>query len=72
VVAVPSPFIEAQIRQYRMQGISNNLVKAYDKYKTKNFTVLGVSFDRPGKKDDWLAAIKDDSLEWTQVSDLKF
>lgn len=49
-----------------------NVVKAYDKYKTKNFTVLGVSLDRPGKKDAWLAAIKADGLEWTQVSDLKF
>jgi hypothetical protein len=34
--------------------------------------VLGVSLDRPGKKDAWLAAIKADGLVWTQVSDLKF
>jgi peroxiredoxin len=33
--------------------------------------VLGVSLDNPGKKDAWLAAIKKDSLEWTQVSDLQ-
>lgn len=49
-----------------------NVVKAYHQYKDKNFTVLGVSLDRPGKKADWLAAIKADGLEWTQVSDLKF
>jgi peroxiredoxin len=49
-----------------------NVVKAYDMYKTKNFTVLGVSLDRPGKKEAWLAAIKADGLEWTQVSDLNF
>jgi peroxiredoxin len=54
------------------RGENPNVVKAYDKYKTKNFTVLGVSLDRPGKKDAWLAAIKADGLEWTQVSDLKF
>jgi len=48
-----------------------NVVKAYNKYKAKNFTVLGVSLDGPGKKDAWLAAIKTDSLEWTQVSDLR-
>lgn len=54
------------------RGENPNVVKAYDKYKTKNFTVLGVSLDRPGKKDDWLAAIKADGLAWTQVSDLKF
>jgi peroxiredoxin len=49
-----------------------NVVKAYNQYKDKNFTILGVSLDRPGKKDDWLAAIKADGLAWTQVSDLKF
>lgn len=47
-----------------------NLVKAYHQYKEKNFTVLGVSLDAEGKKDDWLKAIKTDGLEWTQVSDL--
>lgn len=49
-----------------------NVVKAYNQYKDKNFTVLSVSLDRPGKKEDWLKAIKMDGLEWTQVSDLKF
>jgi peroxiredoxin len=48
-----------------------NVVKAYKKYKDKNFTILGVSLDYPGKKSDWLAAIKADGLTWTQVSDLK-
>jgi peroxiredoxin len=54
------------------RGENPNVVKAYNHYKDKNFTVLGVSLDRPGKKDDWLAAIKADGLEWTQVSDLQF
>ncbi|HTH82675.1 MAG TPA: TlpA disulfide reductase family protein [Mucilaginibacter sp.] len=49
-----------------------SVVKAYNKYKTKNFTILGVSLDRPDAKADWLAAIKKDGLAWTQVSDLKF
>lgn len=49
-----------------------NLVKAYSKYKNKGFNVLGVSLDRAGKKDAWLAAIHKDGLAWTQVSDLKF
>jgi peroxiredoxin len=49
-----------------------NVVKAYNKYSSKNFTVLSVSLDRPGKKDAWLAAIKADGLNWTQVSDLQF
>ena len=49
-----------------------HVVKAYAKYKDRNFTVLGVSLDQPGKKDAWLAAIKKDGLTWTQVSDLQF
>lgn len=48
-----------------------NVVKAYHTYKDKNFTVLGVSLDQPGKKADWLKAIEQDGLAWTQVSDLK-
>lgn len=49
-----------------------NVVAAFNKFKDKNFTVLGVSLDQPGKKDAWLAAIEKDGLTWTHVSDLKF
>ncbi|MDN3587403.1 TlpA disulfide reductase family protein [Pedobacter aquatilis] len=49
-----------------------NVVVAYNKFKDKGFTVLGVSLDRPGAKDAWVKAIADDKLDWTQVSDLKF
>lgn len=49
-----------------------NVVKAYNDYKSKNFTVLSVSLDQPGKKDAWLKAIDKDGLTWTHVSDLKF
>ncbi|MEO7992318.1 MAG: TlpA disulfide reductase family protein [Chryseolinea sp.] len=47
-----------------------NVVKAFNKYKAKGFTVFGVSLDR--KKEDWLQAIKQDGLIWTHVSDLKY
>jgi peroxiredoxin len=47
-----------------------NVVKAFNKYKDKNFTIFGVSFDKPGEKDKWLQAIQDDNLTWTHVSDL--
>ena len=47
-----------------------NVVAAFNKYKDKNFTVFGVSLDRA--KEPWLKAIKDDQLNWAQVSDLKF
>ena len=49
-----------------------NVVKAYDKFRDKNFAILGVSLDRPGQKDQWQQAIKDDNLSWTQVSDLQY
>jgi thiol-disulfide isomerase/thioredoxin len=47
-----------------------NIVKAFNKYKTKNFTVLGVSLDQDKPK--WLEAIKKDGLAWNHVSDLKY
>lgn len=43
---------------------------AYDKFKDKNFEILGVSLD--SKKDAWLKAIADDGLPWIHVSDLKY
>ncbi|HMG68394.1 MAG TPA: TlpA disulfide reductase family protein [Chitinophagaceae bacterium] len=49
-----------------------NVVKNFEQFKEKNFTVLGVSLDRPGGKDNWLGAIHHDSLTWTHVSDLQF
>ena len=49
-----------------------NVVAAYNAFKDKNFTILGVSLDRPDGRDAWLNAIKADNLTWTQVSDLKF
>jgi len=49
-----------------------NVIKNYELYKDKNFTVLGVSLDRAEAKAAWLKAIKDDGVKWTQVSDLKY
>ncbi|HEU5164281.1 MAG TPA: TlpA disulfide reductase family protein [Chitinophagaceae bacterium] len=49
-----------------------NVVASFNKFKAKNFTVLGVSLDRPGQKDNWIEAIHKDNLTWTQVSDLQF
>ncbi|SMD07431.1 TlpA disulfide reductase family protein [Pedobacter nyackensis] len=48
-----------------------NVVATFHKFKDKNFTVLGVSLDNPGKREDWLKAIEKDKLEWTQLSDLQ-
>ena len=46
------------------------IVKAYNRFKDKNFTILGVSLD--SKKADWVKAIRDDALTWTHISDLQF
>jgi peroxiredoxin len=48
-----------------------NVVAAYNKFKSKNFTILGVSLDHPDGKGKWLKAVKDDNLTWAQVSDLQ-
>lgn len=46
-----------------------NVLKEYQKYKEKGFTVIGVSLD--DKADRWKKAIEEDGMPWTQVSDLK-
>ena len=47
-----------------------NVVAAYNQFKNKNFTVLGVSLDKD--KAAWLEAIAADKLAWQQISDLKY
>lgn len=47
-----------------------NVVYAYQQFKNKNFTILGVSLDK--SKDKWLEAIQKDQLNWTHVSDLAY
>ncbi len=51
------------------RGENPNVLKAYDAYKDKNFTVVGVSLDDKG--DNWKKAIREDKMPWAQVSDLK-
>ncbi len=46
-----------------------NLVRAYDRFKSHNFEILGVSLD--DKRKLWVDAIRKDRLTWTHVSDLK-
>jgi peroxiredoxin len=47
-----------------------NVVNAFNKYKEKGFTILGVSFDSKTGKNAWIEAIKKDGLAWTQISAL--
>jgi len=47
-----------------------NVVRVFNKYKNKGFTVYSVSLDR--SKDAWLKAIKQDNMTWNHVSDLQY
>jgi peroxiredoxin len=44
-----------------------SIVKLYNKYKAQGFEVYGVSLDESKKK--WLAAVKRDKINYTQVID---
>ncbi len=46
-----------------------NVVAAYNRFKNKNFAILGVSLDQD--KDAWQAAVLKDGLSWNHMSDLK-
>lgn len=46
-----------------------NVVAAFNQFKNKNFTILGVSLD--DDKEKWTSAIAKDGLTWTHVSDLQ-
>jgi peroxiredoxin len=47
-----------------------NVVASFNRFKDKNFTVLGVSLDKD--KSSWIQAIKADNLTWSHISDLKY
>lgn len=49
-----------------------NIVSVYNDYKDQGFSVIGVSLDKPNRKDAWLKAIEEDQLEWNHVSHLEF
>ncbi|MGN1376663.1 MAG: redoxin domain-containing protein [Prevotella sp.] len=46
-----------------------NVVANYEKYHSKGFEVIGVSFD--SKADAWKSAVKNIGMKWPQLSDLK-
>ena len=47
-----------------------NVKANFEKYKSKGFNVVGLSFDRA--KEPWVKAIKEKELNWVHLSDLKF
>lgn len=50
---------------------NKNLVKVYNLFKNKGFTILGVSVDKEDEREKWIEAILNDSLNWTNVLDNK-
>ena len=46
------------------------VLKVYKEFSNKGFDIIGVSLDRT--KGEWVKAINDDKLPWTQVSDLDY
>lgn len=53
-----------------------NVLAVYRKYHEKGLEIIGVSLDgapnQPNAKEAWLKAVEEDSLPWTQVSNLKY
>jgi thiol-disulfide isomerase/thioredoxin len=48
------------------------LVKVYQKFRDKKFKIIGIALEAPMAKKNWLKAIKDDQLEWDQVTDFSY
>lgn len=51
------------------RGEMPNVVENYNKYHSKGFDIVGLSFD--DDKADWVQAIKDLQMPWVHLSDLK-
>jgi len=44
-----------------------NVLKAYNAYLSKNFTVVGISIDFEKEHKKWINAIREDKMPWTQL-----
>ena len=51
-------------------GEMPNVKANYEKYKSKGFNIVGLSFDR--NADNWKKAIREKELNWIHLSDLKY
>lgn len=49
------------------------LIKAYEKYKSAGFEIIGITRDKTAAKAEWLQAINDDHINnlWPQLSDFE-
>lgn len=46
-----------------------NLLRIYEKYKDKGLVIVGISMDT--HQEEWLQAVQEDRLPWTQLCDLQ-
>ena len=49
-------------------GEMPNIIENYNKYHSKGFDIVGISFDK--NKEAWVSAVAELGLEWHQLSDL--
>lgn len=47
-----------------------NVVRVYNQFKDKGFTVVSISLDRENQRAQWLKAIEDDKMDWYHISSL--
>lgn len=47
------------------------LVHVYNRYKEKNFSIIGISLDGQTTHKNWLAALEKDGMRWAQLTRLK-
>ncbi len=52
------------------RNMNRKLMPLYNEYRPRGFEIYAVSLDR--NMEQWLAGIREDRLEWIQVSDLRF
>lgn len=50
--------------------VNEHLRELYQKYQHQGFEIYGISLDRT--REQWVAGIQEDQIEWIQVSDLRF
>jgi thiol-disulfide isomerase/thioredoxin len=49
-----------------------NIVAAYHKFHEKGFNIISVSLDKSDAEDQWIAAIKEDQMDWNHISRLAY
>ncbi|MDE1191898.1 MAG: TlpA disulfide reductase family protein [Arachidicoccus sp.] len=55
------------------RALDPKLIQLYNRFKDNDFTIINVSLDKPGAKQDWLDAVKESGIGiYPQVSDLRF